>query len=133
MNYLRLVFAWVLCASPALAQAQNGIQILSQYYHINASWNETWYDGNGQPYPLGDWSAGYSSYPMTGGYDQSSSDGSPVAATTAAPGPTGGSAQSASASIGLFSVQNNAQAGKNYILTGMGLQIGGQKEDDNVD
>lgn len=111
MKYLRLVFACVLCALPAVLHAQNGIQILSQSYSISASWNATWYDGNGQLYPLGDWSAGYSSYPMTGGYSLSSSDGSPVAASTASPNPFGGTVLSASASIDLFSVQNNATAG----------------------
>ena len=132
---------FVICAVPALIQAQNGIQIISQNYNISASWGVIWAlgdYGDTTPYPLGDWSAGYSSYPMTGGYNLSSTDGSPLAASTAAitPGPAtqpyynATSPLTASASIDLFSLQNHAQgypygsyqiqgsAGAGYFLNG---------------
>lgn len=119
MRSLRLVLLFALCVFPTMLPAQSGIQILSQSYNINAAWSVSWWQ-NGSPYPLGDWSAGYSSYPMTGGYNLSSTDGTPLAASTAAVTPpaapminVGGQNspyESASASIGLFSVQDQAYA-----------------------
>ena len=97
----------------ASAYAQNGIQIFSQSYNISASWSVTWVNADG-PIPLGDWSAGYSSYPMTGGYSLSSTDGTPLSASTAAPAPTDSGldhAWTAWAGIDLFSVQNNSLGG----------------------
>jgi hypothetical protein len=103
----------VLCASPTLLHAQNGIQIVSQSYNISASWTEDIYSSTAPPitYPLGDWSAGYSSYPLGGGYNLSSSNGSPVAVSTASPSPKlGFNPLTASSSINQFSVQNSASA-----------------------
>jgi hypothetical protein len=97
--------------------------MVSESYNISASWNLYWWwdsqipgADNGpqpQPYPLGNWSAGYQVSPsgaITGGYDLSSSDGSPVAASTGSASPLGWSDLIASASIGLLSVQNYATA-----------------------
>jgi hypothetical protein len=99
--------------------------MLSQSYNISASWSEywAWYPPggsggiNGLPYP-GDWNAGYqvSGETVSGGYNLSTSDGSPVAASTAAPSPVAlwwngqGSPLTASAGISPFSVQNYATA-----------------------
>jgi hypothetical protein len=95
------------------AHAQSGIQILSQSYNISASWSVTWANIDGD-IPLGDWSTGYSSYPLTSGYNLSSSDGTPLAASTTAPAPPDSGvahAWTASASIDLFNVQNNSYGG----------------------
>lgn len=120
MKCLRLACLCILWASPAILHAQSGIQMVSQSYSISASWNDTWLwspdtiESSVMNYPLGDWSAGYSAYPLTGGYNLSSSDGTPVAASTAAPSPVycgwqgnpnPNSPLNASASVDLFSVQ----------------------------
>ena len=143
LNYRLFSYLLALFATTSLLHAQNGIQIISQSYNISASWSAIWELGQplyvtAGPYPLGDWSAGYSSYPITGGYNLSSTDGSPLAASTVAitPGPAiqsyynASSPLTASASIDLFSLQNNAQgypyasyqiqgsAGAGYFLNG---------------
>jgi len=66
------------------------------------------------PYPAGDWSAAYPLYPsvgLSGGYNLSSTDASPLSASTASPGPRGGSPLTASAGIDRFSFSNSADAG----------------------
>ncbi len=77
--------------------------MLSQSYNISASWNETWWE-------IGPGPAFTAITNVAGGYNLSSSDGTPVAATTAAPPQNSGGppAFTASASINRFSVQNSA-------------------------
>jgi hypothetical protein len=79
----------------------NGIQIISQGYTLNGGWGVSWYaigdTVNGfystpVPYP--------SSYPLSGGFNLTSTDGNAVAMSTAGPGLDGFTVLTASASIG---------------------------------
>ena len=108
MKCSRLAVLIVLFASLTVIRAQNGISIISQSYNSSASWSDGWSIAgdttNGlyaspMPYP--------SAYPVTGGYNLSSSDGTPLTASSIAFDPWGGIAIYASTSISLFSVQNS--------------------------
>lgn len=135
MKYLPLVCICALCASPVVLQAQfvNGIQMLDQSYYLSAQWDESWWWSSPdnsflQPYPAGDWSAGYDISPsgkITGGNWLGSSDGSPVALSVASPSPVGGSPLAASMNIGLFSVQNTVSAAPNGPAASFQAPIGG--------
>jgi len=97
MKPSRLAWLLVSCACPTLLQAQSGIQILSQSYSINATWQD---GGSSRGTPA----------PVAGGYNLSSSNGSPVSASS-------GSASgrvTASASIDLFAVYQSAIASDGY-------------------
>lgn len=93
--------------------------MLDQNYYVSAQWDENWWwyppdnPDQAQPYPLGDWSAGYNVSPsgeISGGGWMGSSDGSPVALTAEGASPLVNNPLGASANISRFSVQNSAHA-----------------------
>ncbi len=118
---LALVGALCAWAAPLYAQVASGVQITSQSYQMSATWTESWewaqtgaYSSGLPPYPAGTWSAGFPDYPsnpvLTGGYNLSTTDGSPLSASIACATPVASAPLTASASINLFSIQNNAFA-----------------------
>ena len=89
---------FLVVASPPILHAAfvDGIEVISQSYQISAQWSETWAaeQVGGAVGPL--------IPPTTGGYSVSSSDGTPLAASTTSPD----GYLTANASIGEFSLQN---------------------------
>jgi len=85
----------LLCASPSRVHAEfvDGIEMVSQSYHISAQWHGIHDDFSG-PDPV---ETNYA-----GGYDVSTSDGTPVTASAAAPF----NVMTANASIDRFSFQD---------------------------
>lgn len=121
-KYLRLTGICAVLLSPTLVQAQvvNGIDIVSQSYSVDIQWSERWIlevsppvPPSYEPYPPGDWSAGYEPSPsgdITGGYNMSTSDGSPITASSWPPAPTAeGQTMWSEASIDRFSFHHHTR------------------------
>ena len=116
IQLLHLACLCAMCASPIVLHAQNGINMVSQSYSVSFQWNETWslysYPAF-TPYPAGAWSAGYqadASGNIAGGYNASTSGGSPLTASCLPPSPasSGGGAMDSESGVSQFSLYHSS-------------------------